>query len=230
MAIGDVFQDGSHKFGILNPTLKGALQTKGYTIESFTRNLTTNRVDLNDGAGSPSGAVTVPQREEASFTIQIGSDVTMPSVGDIVTADNGATYYTLTEVSVSETQEDFVRANLSGFKQTSTPRPIFFRKFSGGEDFQITSVLQDTIYGVVNLTSQSATTITSTTNYNVMNAYVGSEDSTKTYQIQITPSSGTFQIGSSTANDVVTIVAGGSYIRFSMVATATQAQLTLRYS
>ena len=121
MAIGDVFQDGSNKFGILTPTVTS--NSKGFVVESFTRNKTTNRVDLNDGAGSPLGAVTVPQREEVSMTVQLGTTVTLPTIGDdVVYKANGetaSTTYVVTEVSVNETQEDFVRVNISAYAKTN---------------------------------------------------------------------------------------------------------------
>ena len=49
-----IIQDGSHKFGILNPTATGVDGTKGFILESFTSTESSNRVDLNDGNGEPS--------------------------------------------------------------------------------------------------------------------------------------------------------------------------------
>lgn len=225
-----IIQDGSHKFGILNPTLTGALQTEGYVIESFTRNLTTNRVDLNNGDGIELGAKVVPQREEASFTIQAGTNTALPEVGDVVTADGGSTYYLLTEVSTNETQEDFVRLNLSGFKTTNGVRPVFLKLATSSEQYRSTGKATTYTRDTLNLTSQVSTTITSTSAFNVMVGYVLNSDATTTYQLQITPSTGTYQSGDSSANSGVTLVAGGNYIRFSMSSTVTKAELNLKYS
>ena len=114
-----VSNDGSQLFGIQTQTFTEG--SKGFIIESFTNNKTTNRVDLNDGDGLALGAVVVPQREEASFTVQIGTTTALPDVGDTFTyAATGASAvtYMITEVSVNETQEDFVRLNISAFKKT----------------------------------------------------------------------------------------------------------------
>lgn len=116
-----ITQDGSNKFGILTPTVTS--NSKGFVIESFSETKATNRVDLNDGNGEPLGAVVVPQREEASFTVQLGTTVTLPTLGESITyKPNGQTAtvtYIITDVTVNETQEDFVRCDISAYRKTN---------------------------------------------------------------------------------------------------------------
>jgi hypothetical protein len=115
-----VTQDGSNKYGILTPTITS--NTKGFIIESFSETKATNRVDLNDGNGEPLGAVIVPQREEASFTVQLGTTLTLPALGDEISyaPTGGSTVtYIITDVTVNETQEDFVRCDISAYRKTN---------------------------------------------------------------------------------------------------------------
>lgn len=118
MAVTD---DGSNKFGILTPTVTST--SKGFVIESFSETKATNRVDLNDGNGEPLGAVIVPQREEASFTVQLGSSVTLPTLGESIlyrpNSQTASVTYIITDVTVNETQEDFVRCDISAYRKTN---------------------------------------------------------------------------------------------------------------
>jgi len=115
-----ISQDGSSKYGILTPTI--TTNSKSFVIESFSETKGSNRVDLNNGNGEPLGAVIVPQREEASFTVQLGTTVTLPTLGDDLgyKPQGGATVtYVITDVTVNETQEDFVRVDLSAYRKTN---------------------------------------------------------------------------------------------------------------
>jgi hypothetical protein len=115
-----ITEDGSNKFGILTPTVTS--NSKGFVIESFSQTKATNRVDINDGNGEPLGAVVVPQREEASFTVQLGTSVTLPTIGDTISyaaSGGSATNYIVTDVTVNETQEDFVRCDIAAYKKTN---------------------------------------------------------------------------------------------------------------
>ena len=116
-----ISQDGSNKYGILTPTI--TTNTKSFVIESFSETKGSNRVDLNDGEGLPLGAVIVPQREEASFTVQLGTTVTLPQLGDDLgyrpNAQSATVTYVITDVTVNETQEDFVRVDLSAYRKTN---------------------------------------------------------------------------------------------------------------
>ena len=114
-----ITQDGSHKFGLIYPTATGVNLTKGFQLESFTRSETSNRVDLNDGNGEPLGAAIIPQRRERSFAMQIGSTTSHPRAGDLLTVDNGSSYYILTDITINETQEDFVRLDATGYIPTN---------------------------------------------------------------------------------------------------------------
>ena len=133
-----IIQDGSHKFGILAPTATGVDITKGFTIESFSQTLASNRVDLNDGNGEPSGAVVVPQREEFSLTCQAGNSTNnfIPSVGDLFFLASNPKI--VTDVTVNETQEDFVRFDTTCYTPTNTPLPFYFARTSTGEDYNLT--------------------------------------------------------------------------------------------
>lgn len=115
-----ITEDGSNKFGILTPTVTS--NSKGFIIESFSQTKATNRVDINDSNGEPLGAVIVPQREEASFTVQLGTTVTLPTLGDEInyapTGGSSVTYI-ITDVTVNETQEDFVRCDIAAYKKTN---------------------------------------------------------------------------------------------------------------
>jgi len=117
MSVNYIEQDGSHKFGIQAPTATGVDITKGFEIESFSKTLGSNRVDLNDGNGEPSGAVVVPQREEFSLTCQAGTNNFIPSVGELIYITSNPKI--VTDVTVNETQEDFVRLDLSAYKKTN---------------------------------------------------------------------------------------------------------------
>lgn len=113
--------DGSNKFGILTPTVTAA--SKGFIIESFSQTKATNRVDLNDGNGEPTAAVVVPQRQEATFGVQLGTTITLPTAGEVIGyKPNGQATtltYVITDVTVNETQEDFVRCDISAYVATN---------------------------------------------------------------------------------------------------------------
>lgn len=117
-----ITEDGSNLFGIT--TTQVTATSKAFVIESFSETKSANRVDLNDGDGLPLGAVVVPQREEVSFTVQVGTTSAVPAVGQNISyapvGANTATYV-ITDVTVNETQEDFVRLDLSAYKKTNNP-------------------------------------------------------------------------------------------------------------
>lgn len=224
--------DGAEKFGILNPTITGAFLATGYTLESFSRNFATNRTDLNDGNGEPLDAVTVPQREEMSATVQLGTGLLIPEVGDPVTLDSGSSYYILTDVSSNETQEDFVRLDFTAFKPTNGVRPIKFKKISGGQNFDLDSIEESSTLGVMNQTSQFGSSVAST-DLLYINAFVPNETSLTTYQINYTPASGSIDLANSTFSTGVTVVTASTndtQITFRMTSTATQAEIGLKFA
>lgn len=197
-----IIQDGSHKFGVLAPTVTGALRTKGYTVESFSTTKSSNRVDLNDGNGEPLGAVSVPQREEISLSLQMGSDNTLPAVGDpIEVAANE--FYMITDVTVNETQEDFVRFDITAFKTHDTLKGLRFNKISGGQNFTLDSIASDSY--TLNATSQFSTTITSTS-VNLVNCTYQNDGITRTFVINYTPASGSIDLANCTFSGGTTVV------------------------
>lgn len=104
-----VTTDGSQAFGLTTASING------FIVESFSQSFTANRVDLDDGDGEPLGSVTVPGRVEFSATVQVGSGNTTPTIGAEITYDE--TDYIVTDVSVDETQADYSRISLSGYKK-----------------------------------------------------------------------------------------------------------------
>jgi len=104
-----ITQDGTQAFGLSTADIGG------FIVESFSANFTSNRVDLDNGDGEPIGSTIVPSRVEFSATVQVGSGNTTPTVGSEITYD--ANIYIVTEVSVEETQADYQRLNLSGYRK-----------------------------------------------------------------------------------------------------------------
>lgn len=108
-----ITSDGSQGFAITATELVSPTGT--FVVESFSRSKTSNRVDLDDGDGIPSGSTIVPTREEVSFTVQVGSGNTIPEVGDETIY--GSVTYVMTEIEIAETQADYQRLNISGYKK-----------------------------------------------------------------------------------------------------------------
>lgn len=109
-----ITSDGSQKFAITATQLSTA--SGSFIVESFSRSSTSNRVDLDDGNGEPIGSTIVPQREEVSFTVQVGAAAnTLPVIGEQIVYDSVT--YLLTDVEVAETQADYQRLNISGYKK-----------------------------------------------------------------------------------------------------------------
>lgn len=106
-----IVQDGNQAFGI---TTTLVTPSDSFVVESFTKNFTSNRVDLDNGNGEPLGSVTVPGRTEISMTAQFGTATNAtPTIGDELTY--GSDTIILTEVNINETQADFIRLDLSGY-------------------------------------------------------------------------------------------------------------------
>ena len=104
-----ITQDGTQVFGLSTASIDG------FIVESFSTNFTSNRVDLDDGNGEPIGSTIVPGRVEFSSTVQVGSGNTTPTIGSEITYD--LITYIVTEVSIEETQADYQRLNLSGYRK-----------------------------------------------------------------------------------------------------------------
>jgi hypothetical protein len=113
-----IIQDGAQAFGISDPTIG----TQAFVVESFSQNNTSNRVDLDDSNGEPLGSTTIPGRVEFSATVQFGPTTnTIPVIGSDITIDS--VDYIITDVSVDESQADYQRISLSGYKRLNQPNP-----------------------------------------------------------------------------------------------------------
>ena len=102
-----ITQDGDQLFGINTP------QFSGMIVESFWLTTPANRVDLDNGDGEPLGSTIVPQRQEASLTVQMGSSESPPAIGSDVTY--GSYTVVITGVDLTETQADYRRYSISGY-------------------------------------------------------------------------------------------------------------------
>jgi hypothetical protein len=101
--------DGEGAFAISTPTIANMV------VESLSLTETGERVDLNDQEGLPIGSTVIPGRTEMSATLQVPSGGgSLPTVGGTVQISD---VYFLTEVSIEETQADYRRVNVSGYKQ-----------------------------------------------------------------------------------------------------------------
>jgi hypothetical protein len=106
-----IVKDGDQRFAIETPTFDGLI------VESYTLTSPANRVDLDDGNGEPLGATVVPQRQEVSLTVQVGSAAPTIAVGDAVTYDGNNIL--ITSVDLNETQADYQRLSISGYVKTN---------------------------------------------------------------------------------------------------------------
>ena len=107
-----VTQDGDQLFGIHTASFSSML------VESFSLTTPANRVDLDDGDGEPLGATIVPQRQEASLTVQMGASDSPPAIGTAVTY--GSFSILVTGVDLTETQADYRRYSITGYIKTNS--------------------------------------------------------------------------------------------------------------
>jgi len=112
-----ITNDGSQKFGITST--QASIQTQTFIVESFTSTRGSDRVDLNDGNGEPLGSVTVPSREEISMTVQVGtnSNTATYQLSAGVTFSYGSSTYVVTSADLTESQADYRRYSISGYKK-----------------------------------------------------------------------------------------------------------------
>jgi hypothetical protein len=104
-----IIQDGDQLFGINTPSFDGMI------VESFSLSTPANRVDLDNGNGEPLGSTIVPQRQEASLTVQMGASEAPPAIGDAVTY--GTYTIVVTGIDLTETQADYRRYSISGYEK-----------------------------------------------------------------------------------------------------------------
>tara|TARA_Y100000114_G_scaffold37024_1_gene32588 strand:+ start:1867 stop:2265 length:399 start_codon:yes stop_codon:yes gene_type:complete len=111
-------RDGTQKFGLT--TGKASPNTSGgdFIVESYSESTGSDRVDIDDGNGKPIGSTVVPTRIEVSLTVQYGDNDAdkAPTIGETLTYDGNT--IGITGVEINETQGDYVRATLSGYKLT----------------------------------------------------------------------------------------------------------------
>jgi len=225
-----ISQDGTHKFGLLYPTATGVDLTKGFILESFTRSETSNRVDLNDGNGEPLDTVVVPQRRERSFTMQIGTTNTSLEVGDLLTVDNGSSYYILTDVTINETQEDFVRVDATGYIPTNGARPFKFKTIDGGANYELTNLLETYSNTRSNKTSKFSDTIDSTDAVAIQSYGINSSVN-EDYVFYYTSASGTLDVPNCTFSAGVSLVSStASYIMIRLTSSAVHAEIGLKFA
>lgn len=107
-----ITQDGSQKFGVTS--------TYGsFVIESLSRNHPSAEVILPDQQGAPAGVATIPKRVEINATVQVGEG-SVPAIGSEVTIVNegyASEVFILTDVTLNETQADYQRFTITGFKK-----------------------------------------------------------------------------------------------------------------
>jgi hypothetical protein len=104
-----VTQDGDQLFGIETASFKSMI------VESFSLSTPANRVDLDNGDGEPLGSTVVPQRQEASLTVQMGASEAPPAIGEEVTY--GTYSIIVTGVDLTETQADYRRYSITGYNK-----------------------------------------------------------------------------------------------------------------
>lgn len=102
-----IIQDGDQLFGI------ETAQFSSMIVESFSLTSPANRVDLDDGNGEPLGSTIVPQRQEASLTLQLGDSDSAPALG--ATVSYGSFDIIVTGVDLTETQADYRRYSVTGY-------------------------------------------------------------------------------------------------------------------
>jgi hypothetical protein len=107
-----VTQDGDQLFGINVASFSSMI------VESFSLTTPSNRVDLDDGDGEPLGSTVVPQRQEASLTVQMGSADSPPAIG--LEVSYGSFSIMVTGVDLTETQGDYRRYSITGYVKTNS--------------------------------------------------------------------------------------------------------------
>lgn len=112
-----ITSDGTEAFGIEDsPVTIGGVT---YVVESASFTYGSNRVDINDSNGEPSGSVTIPGRVEGSMTVQYAASTTAnPSIGAEVanTGRNSGTFI-ITEVGDAQTAGDYAKCSISFYKK-----------------------------------------------------------------------------------------------------------------
>ncbi len=102
-----VTPDGDQLFGIETASFDSMV------VESFSLTTPANRVDLDDGDGEPLGSTVVPQRQEASLTVQMGATSAPPAIGE--TVEYGSYNVVVTGVDLTEAQADYRRFSITGY-------------------------------------------------------------------------------------------------------------------
>ncbi len=117
-----ITSDGTQYFSIeASPvTISGST----YVCESLNFNYTATRADINDSNGEPLGATIIPGRLEISATLQMAGNTTPVNlVGATMTLDlTNSDYdgdFLLQDCSVAETQGDYAKLSVNGYRKTN---------------------------------------------------------------------------------------------------------------
>jgi hypothetical protein len=113
-----ITSDGTQSFGIQDSPV--TVNSLAYIAEGITVTYGSNRVDINDDNGEPLGSTTVPSRVEVSMTLQYATASTAnPTVGSegSLSAGRNTITFIVTEVGDAETQGDYAKCTVSGYKK-----------------------------------------------------------------------------------------------------------------
>lgn len=118
-----ITQDGTQSFGIQDSPV--TINSIAYILESASFTYGSNRVDINDSNGEPTGSTIVPGRIEGTASLQYStdSDATAPNptlgqemVLATTNARNNGTYV-LTEVGDSQSSGDYGKCSISFYEK-----------------------------------------------------------------------------------------------------------------
>ena len=104
-----ITSDGSQNFGISSTII-----ISGFTVESYSENQSSTRVDLNDSNGEPLGSTVIPSRVEVASTLVFNAAApTLPTIGQLIRLRNKIVL--ITGVSKIEAQASYRRISITGY-------------------------------------------------------------------------------------------------------------------
>lgn len=113
-----ITSDGTQAFGLEDSPV--TINSVTYILESATYTQTSTRADVNSSDGEPLGSTVIPGRIEGSATLQLATATTaVPAIGQTFTIASGRNdgTYVLTDVGESQSQGEYVKVNISFYKQ-----------------------------------------------------------------------------------------------------------------
>ena len=118
-----ITSDGTQSFGIQDSPV--TINSIAYILESASFTYGSNRVDINDSNGEPTGSTIVPGRIEGTASLQYSTDTSVtapnPTLGqEMVTAttngrNNGT--YVITEVGDAQSAGDYAKCSISFYEK-----------------------------------------------------------------------------------------------------------------